>query len=92
MTGKKWDVTHAVERYGFNPEQFKWGLGPFAIKPILEPKFLSPGDAGYNSIDEDELIIGTIIDGITRAYPLSVLIRYEIVDEKFDRTHVAVGY
>jgi hypothetical protein len=50
------DVTYAVNHYGFLPEGFKFGLGPFAIKPILEPSFLSPGDPGYDSIDEDEIV------------------------------------
>jgi hypothetical protein len=67
-------------------------LGPFAIKPILEPRFLSPGDDGYNSIDEDEVVIGTVINGITRAYPLSIIWKHEIVNERFDNEFVAVAY
>jgi hypothetical protein len=91
-TGKEWDVTHAVEEYGFDPERFRHGLGPYAIQPIREPKFISSGDPGFGSINEEELVIGTVINGIARAYPLSILRSHEIVDEKFDRTHVAVGY
>jgi len=90
--GKEWDVTHAVSEYGFDPEQFRHGLGPFAIRPILEPKFLSPGDPGFSDINGDVLVIGAIIEGIARAYPLYILGGHEIVDETFNRTHVAVGY
>jgi hypothetical protein len=91
-TGKEWDVTHAVENYGFEAEKFRHGLGPYAIRPILEPQFLSSEDPGYNDIDPDELVIGTSINSSARAYPLSVLLSHEIVDEQFVRTHVAVGY
>jgi hypothetical protein len=91
-TGKEWDVTHAVEKYGFDAERFRHGLGPYAIRPILDPEFISQDDAEFNEIDAEDLVIGTVIHGSARAYPLSVLRSHEIVDEKFDRTHVAIGY
>jgi hypothetical protein len=91
-TGKEWDVTHAVNEYGFEADRFQYGLGPFAIQPILDPQFLSPNDPGFDSVNENELVIGTVLNGIARAYPLSILRSHEIVDEKFDRTYVAVGY
>jgi hypothetical protein len=91
-TGKDWDVTHAVNEYGFNPGDFQYGLGPFAIRPILEPKFLSPNDPGYPSANESNIVIGTVINGIARAYPLSILRSHEVADEKFGDTYVAVAY
>jgi hypothetical protein len=91
-TGKSWDVTHAVNNYGFIPEQFQFGLGPFAIRPILNPKMLERGEFGYPGVDDERLIIGTTINGDTRAYPLNVLNNHEVVDEQFDSTYVAVAY
>jgi hypothetical protein len=91
-TGKKWDITHAVNEYGFDPEGFQFGAGPFAIKPILQPQFMSPGDLGYDSVDQNDPVIGVSLFGNVRAYPLKILRGHEIVDEKFDSTHVAVGY
>ena len=91
-TGKEWDVTHAVNEYDFDPEQFQYGLGPFAIRPILEPNLLSPDDPGYPSANESERVIGTVINGIARAYPLSILRRHEVVDEQLGPTYVAVAY
>lgn len=41
--GKEWNITHAVKTYEMNPEHFQFGLGPFAIQPILNPKFINPG-------------------------------------------------
>ena len=37
-TGKEWDVTHARDNYGLNPSQYQYGIGPFAIPPILNPR------------------------------------------------------
>jgi len=91
-TGKKWDITHAVNAYGFDPKRFQHGLGPFAITPIRDPRFLSPGDSGYDSVDENEIVIGVFLYGIVKAYPLKILKSHEIVDEKFALSHVAVGY
>jgi len=91
-TGKSWNVTHAVNEYGFIPQQFQFGLGPFAIRPILDPKMLDPGESGYPGDSEGFLVIGSTLNGETRAYPLDVLSRHEVADEKFDTVHVAVAY
>ena len=91
-TGKEWDVTHAVNKYGFDPDRFQYGLGPFAIKPLLEPEFLSPEDPDFGTINGDVLVIGAVLNGSARAYPLYILGGHEIVDERFGATFVAVGY
>ena len=91
-TGRKWDITHAVNKYGFKPGRFQFGLGPFAIPPIEEPEFFVPGDPGYPREDETFLVIGTTIHNDSRAYPIFVLKSHEIVDEVFDSTYVAVAY
>ena len=91
-TGKEWDVTHAVRNYGFQADKFQFGLGPFAITPINNPKMLNPGDPGYPSDEADFLVIGTRINSDERAYPLSVLSRHENANEQFGDTHVAVAY
>ncbi len=91
-TGKSWNVTHAVNKYGFTPEKFQFGLGPYAIPPILEPKMVERGESGYPGINEDFLVIGTTFNDDTRAYPLNVLSRHEVADENFDMVYVAVAY
>lgn len=92
LTGKKWDVTHAVEHYGFVAEEFQHGAGPNAIPPIDQPEMLSPGDPGYPQDDEIFLVIGTTIDGDTRSYSIGDLNRHEVVNESFGDVHVAVGW
>ena len=53
---------------------------------------LEPGDPNYPSKSADFTGIGTTLMGDTRAYPLNVLTRHEIADEKFGDIHVAVAY
>ena len=91
-TGKEWDVTHAKEKYGMEPSGFQFGLGPDAIRPILHPSLLSPEDPGYPHEAENFLVIGTTLDGDSRAYAISDLIDHEIADDKFGDVHVAVAY
>ena len=88
---KAWDVTHA-QKYGMIPERFNHGLGIHHIRPIRNPRMLSAGDGGYPSDDDDFLVMGVRLNGFTRAYPLSIMGRKEVVDEQFGDAHVAVAY
>ena len=91
-TGKKWDITHAVDRYEFVPENFQFGLGPYAIEPVNDPKMLTPEDDGYPDSGDDQLVIGVKLNGHVRAYPLRYLVDYEVVNERFEDALVAVTY
>jgi hypothetical protein len=90
-TGKQWDVTNAVKKYGMLPDQFQYGLGPYAIRPILNPKFLTPNEPGWPSTG-DFLVIATRINGDARAYPINIMKSFEIANETFGDTLVAVAY
>ena len=92
QTGKLWDITHAINKYGFQSGHFQFGLGPFAITPINNPDMLSPGDPGYPDTQDNSLVIGTTINNDTRAYSINHLTRHEIVNESFAETHVSVAY
>lgn len=91
-TGKEWDVTEAVSRFGFEVERFEFGLGPHAIRPLIEPELLSPGDLGYPGPDEQFLVIGASINGDARAYGKLDLMRNEVVDDYIGGAAVAVAY
>ena len=90
-TGKKWEIGHAVVRYGFQPEKFQFGLGPHAIPPIINPEMIGPGDHGYPDEHAGFLVLGTRLEEEARAYPLGVMSAHEVVDEDFDEI-VAVAY
>ena len=91
-TGKKWDVTHARDKYGMIPSGYQYGLGPYAIRPIMNPRMLFPNDLGYPGSNDIFLILGTSLNGFTRAYPIGVLSRHEVANEQFGDAHVAVAY
>ena len=92
QTNKRWDVTHAVTEYGLKANSFQYGLGPNAIQPINNPQMLSSGDIGYPDNSSTTQIIGTTLGNDIRAYPLGVLTRHEIVNERFNDTYVSVAY
>jgi hypothetical protein len=92
QTGKIWDITHAVEEYGFVPEEFQFGLGPNAIEPISNPQFLAPGDPGYPATANDFLVIGYKDTSLIRAYSLNILVHHEIVNEEFNQLPFVVAY
>lgn len=91
-TGKRWDVTHARDKYGLVPSGYQYGLGPYAIRPIMNPQMLFPNDRGYPESSEYFLILGTSLNGFARAYPIAVLSRHEVANEQFGDIHAAVAY
>lgn len=89
-TGKKWDVTYARQKYNMIPSQFQYGLGPYAIQPINDPSFLSPGDPGYPQNTDTFMVMGVTINGEARAYPMTILGSHEVVNDWFGNIPVAV--
>jgi hypothetical protein len=92
QTGKRWEISHAVRRYGFEPAKFQFGLGPNVIRPVLEPKMIRPGQPGYPDAGSSLLVLGTSFEEDARAYSIRKLSFHEVADEKFDDVHVAVAY
>jgi hypothetical protein len=91
-TGKRWDISYGVHFYGILPNHFNFGLGPYAIMPILDPQFLDPGDPGYPAPDDDFPVLGGLIGGEARAYRLSDLQGREVADDQKDSTYFAAAY
>ncbi len=91
-TGKKWDITHAVQTWNMNPDFFRFGLGPNAIQPLNDPEFLRAGERGFPAEDGDFSIIGVDFNGEQRAYPISTLLRFEIVNDHIGDTYFSSVY
>lgn len=89
--GKVWDITHAVNEYGFDPEAFDHGIGAFAIRPIQDPAFICPGEANYPG-NFEFLVIGYALNDDARAYPISTLASREIANDVFGDAHVSIAY
>ena len=91
-TGKRWDVTYAKNEFGFEPDEFEIGSGPFSLRPILNPQMLSAEEDGYPAENATFLILGTRFNDMPRAYSLGVMSAHEVANEVFGDAHVAVAY
>jgi hypothetical protein len=91
-SGKRWDVTYAKNEFGFEPDEFEIGSGPFSLRPILNPQMLSAEEEGYPADDATFLMLGTRLNDLARAYSIGVMSTHEVVNEVFGDTHVAVAY
>ncbi len=90
--GKEWDITHAVNVYGFLAQNFQFGVGIGAIPPILTPEFCQSGDPDFPAPDQTFLVLGFALHGECRAYPLSIMRRFEVADDVFGSSFVTVAY
>lgn len=92
QAGDRWNITHAVRRYGFDPEGFQFGLGKTAIPPIIVPAFIGPEHHRYPADGDEQLVMGVELEGEIRAYPLFDLSFHETVRDRFGDTPVTVAY
>ena len=71
--------------------EIKWGGVPKdGIRSIDKPRFVGVSEAA--NLADTEPVIGLVIDGDARAYPLGVLTRHEIVNDTVGGVPVAVTY
>ena len=59
------------------------------IPSIDKPTFIEAGKAGYA---DDSRVLGVIVNGIARAYPIAIMNYHEIVNDKFNKTPVVITY
>jgi len=71
------------------PKNFRQLLPRDAILPIYDPVFVSAADSGWH---DKSLVIGLVINGDARAYPVSFLNRREIVNDHVGKTPVLVTW
>ena len=90
--GRKYDVTYAIAHLGFELSKFSSSSGPEARPAIMEPEFALPGDRDYPGQFATSRIIGVALGGDARAYPLDGIFRFEVVDDAFGDTPIAVAY
>jgi hypothetical protein len=59
------------------------------IPAIDRPRFVAAAAAGLRA---DERVLGVVIDGVARAYPVRILNWHEVVNDSFGETPVAITY
>ncbi|MFC1956135.1 hypothetical protein ACFLWZ_06420 [Chloroflexota bacterium] len=94
-TGREWDVTHARDVYGMNPEYFNYGLGVGAIPSVDKPTVLEEGDPGYPSANSLTPVFGVNHNVEQRAYSISALTQHEVFNDIYPgdaNLYVAVAY
>ena len=94
-TGRSWDVTHARDAYGMNPDYFNYGLGIGVIPSVDDPTVLEEGDSGYPSSDSDIQVFGVNHNGEQRAYSVSALTQHEVFNDVYpgeSNQYLAVTY
>ena len=86
---KNWPRTN-FSNFSVSPDEFViTGLDKDGIPSIDDPKFVSVTQGKY---DEHEPVIALTVDGVSRAYPLSVLMWHEIVNDVIAEKPVIVTY
>jgi hypothetical protein len=94
-TGREWDVTHARDVYGMNPDYFNYGLGVGAIPSVDEPTILEEGDPDYPSVDSRTPVFGVDHNGEQRAYSVNALTQHEVFNDFYPGDtdqYLAVAY
>ena len=93
--GERFDITHAVDKYGMVPSGFEFGIGKNTIPPINHPEMIRSHEPDYPSVgsrQSKELIIGASFEGDARGYSIRQIVRHEIVNETIGYTEAAVAY
>jgi len=60
------------------------------VPPLDNPTFLMLPEATY--LKEDDRVLGVNIDGILRAYPISILNYHEVVNDHFQVADIMISY
>lgn len=60
------------------------------IPSIDAPKFVSAAEASF--VGDDDIVLALSVDGVSRAYPTSILSRHEIVNDDIAGQPIAITY
>ena len=90
-------ATSAINKNGFKlddslvpvEEILSGGPPKDGIPSIDKPKFIASGESTLSS---EQRIMGVYLEGMARAYPIGILNRHEVVNDRFGDYHVAVTY
>lgn len=84
------DVTDAL----IDPRNFQYGIGKDRIPSIDNPVFVKPDDARAAAarISDTTRVFGYAAEGEAKAYPISIMDRHEIVNDKFGEKPIAIGW
>jgi hypothetical protein len=75
-----------------DPHRFQYGIGKDVIESVDRPEFVPFDDPrlAARGITRETEVLGVEIDGIARAYPVSVMSIHEVVNDRFGDKAYAV--
>ncbi len=66
------------------------GVPKDGIPAIMNPKFIDADDADFLNPDDD--VIGVLLDGFAKAYPVKILNMHEVVNDRIKDVPIAVTF
>jgi hypothetical protein len=85
--GEHWEVTQAMD-LGFRPEEFQFGIGRDAIRPLDDAYLGSEGQ----TLPGEARVIGVKNATAAHAYSVRRLTRHEIANTRLGDTPIAAAY
>lgn len=89
--GEKLMITNGIRHIIPLNEILSGGPPPDGIPPIENPKYISAVEANA-FLSDDEFVLGITYEGISRAYPLQILVWHEIVNDEFSGKLLLITY
>jgi len=83
-------ISAPAESADLRPSDIVTVLPKDAIPAIMSPSFDEAGKASW--LRHDSVVVGMSIAGESRAYPVSILSRHEIVNDKLGGVPIAVTW
>jgi hypothetical protein len=71
-------------------DQIIQGAPRDSIPAIMNPRFISAHTANY--LRNDDIVLGVVLGETAKAYPLKIMVRHEIVNDRIDDRPFAVTY
>jgi len=82
-----WDYSkHAIP----TDEIMSGGPPKDGIPALMEPKYVSADKAFF--LKDDDQVIGVVVNGVARAYPLRIMSWHELVNDRFGGVPVLVSW
>ncbi len=91
-TGEDFDITNAVLKHHIGVAFWDFGLGRNAIKPVINPRMIGPGEPGYPDDQNIATVIGVRMEDDVRAYKIGDIPNKEVVDDVVNGVPLAVTY
>jgi len=66
-----------------DPRRFQYGIGKDTIPSIDAPEFVAASDPrlAARGVTPESRVLGVVVDGTARAYPIDVLDLHEVVND-----------